>query len=85
MSMIRILTVRMGWIYAPDDEEGESWTLKKRRDTLGRVGLDVTKIDDEEMRRGCVLGMSDDQFIELVIAGEKEMSIIATAIIEPEF
>ena len=79
---MRILTIRMGWVYAPDDEEN-GWTLKKRRDTLGNVGIDVTKIDDEEMKRGVVLGMSDDQFIELTIAGEKEMSIIATAIIEP--
>ena len=78
---MRILTVRLNWIYSSGDEK--AMELQKRRDALSNLGMDVTKISDDEMSSGTILGMSDTQFIELSIGGEKDMSIIASNIIEP--
>jgi hypothetical protein len=79
---MRILSVQLRWLYA-SNEGDEGYTVKKRRDALSNLGFDVTKITDDAMQSPNI-GMTDAQFVELSIAGEPEMQITATVIVDAE-
>lgn len=81
---MRILSVRLQYLYSEPAEEGATTQppIEKRRDTLSNLGFDVTKIDDDQLKSYPVLGMTDAQFVELTIAGEKDMAVVATCVID---
>ncbi len=79
---MRILTVRLAWLY---DNEANPLVpaATKRRDRLSDLGFDVPKIEDVEMQQGFNIGMTDEQFVNLSMTGEeKDMSIVASVILE---
>ena len=78
---IRILSVRLSYVYKKA-EDGEQSPAEKRRDRLSNLGFDTAKIDDDLMCSYPVLGMTDAQFVELTIAGETDMSVLASVIID---
>lgn len=82
---MRILTVQFRWLYKSDDtDEPGSYSVTKRREALSNIGIDVTKIDDDQMQAPCI-GMNDTQFVEMSIVGDPEMKIIAVAVIDDGF
>ncbi len=80
---MRILTVQFRWLYNTD-QDPENYTVAKRREELSKIGIDVTKIDDDSMQAPCI-GMNDTQFVEMSIAGDPEMKIIAVSMIDDGF
>lgn len=79
---LRILSVRLNYLY--DDRAGDDTKqspIEKRRDTLSNIGFDVSKMDDDQMMSYPVIGMTDAQFVELRIAGEKDMDILASCVV----
>lgn len=81
--MLRLLTVKLAWAYAEFQEDATAQPpAEARRDRLGNLGFDVTKMKDEDLIQAPCIGMTDTQFVELSIAGEKEMQIIASCIID---
>jgi hypothetical protein len=81
---MRILTVRLQYVYNSHSEEDPAAQkpVEKRRDRLSNLGFDVHKLDDDQLQSYPVIGMTDAQFVELSIAGEREMEILATCITE---
>lgn len=81
---MRILSVRLEYIYDNRDEENATAQkpVEKRRDLLSNLGFDTSKIPDENLSSYPVLGMTDTQFVELSIAGEKNMEIIASNVLD---
>lgn len=81
---MRILSVRLDYVYDSkhDGDEVTQRPVEARRDRLSSLGFDVSKMDDSQMSSYPVLGMTDAQFIELTIAGEKNMEIMASVTVD---
>ncbi len=84
---MRILTVRLDYIYDNSTMEVDEAAVvqkaaEKRRDTLSNIGFDTRLMNDEQIRSYPMLGMTDEQFVELTIAGEKNMEVIAVNVLD---
>lgn len=79
---MRIITVRLDYQYDRPAEEGAQPVAEKRRDRLSNLGFDVTHMDDEGIRSYPILGMTDAQFVELTLAGEENMKIMASCVVD---
>ncbi len=83
---MRILTVRLDYIYdnstATEEDTSHQPAAEKRRDSLSNIGFDTRLMNDEQIRSYPILGMTDEQFVELVIAGEKNMEVMAVNVLD---
>jgi hypothetical protein len=72
---MRIVTARLNYIHGDE-------AVKDRRDRLGSVGIDVTAVDNEALAHCPQLGMTDAQFVQLNIEGERDMVVVASTTTE---
>jgi hypothetical protein len=83
---MRIISVRLDYIYdnstVDEEDPTKQSNIEARRDRLSNLGFDVSKMDNGQLQSYPVLGMTDSQFIELTIAGEKNMEIIAWNVLD---
>ncbi len=82
---LRILTVRLDYVYTERETEDNPHPRpahETRRDRLSSLGFDTSGIDNDAICSYPILGMTDTQFVELTIAGEKNMSVLGSVIIE---
>lgn len=78
---MRILSVRLPYLYSHNEDTIEQ-TIEKRRNRLSNLGFDTSQLDNDELRSGVSLGMTDEQFVNLSIEGEAEMKITASVMVD---
>ena len=82
---LRILSVRLDYMFTerPTEEKPNPQTAAEiRRDRMSTLGFDTSGFDDEAICSYPVMGMTDTQFVELTIVGEKNMTVLASVVVE---
>ena len=72
---MRILSVQLSYIYS------DEYTTTHRREALSGLGFDVSKVEESGMM-SLAIGCTDAQFVELTIAGERDMKVIASVTVD---